>query len=214
MLFHGINKYKGRAVVFPAIGFSLALSLILGACGIRAPHLNPLVTSTEPVSAENTVTVEIRPVDTSGFGNTDRKRLGIDLSAYFTAVEVKIGNRTSLTVKVDSRKASLTDHSGLSYPALSIEESLNVFELNDFRRGRNVQFPQSDEKALQMAERIRDLHLKSGEIPDGGSLEGVVFFRKISEDQCDSVSLVLDGIWISGEDSERKFQFSLSCPGE
>ena len=193
--------------------FFVFLLLLPSACETRAPYLTPVSPDIESPSESNQVIVEVKPVETSGFGNKERERLGIDLSAYFTAFEVSIQNRTAKAVSVEDQAAALQDASGISNATLSDEESLAYYRSDDPSRVEAVLIPKSSAVAQKEMEKIRRLRLKAGEIPAGESVDGILLFRKVPPDQCRTVSLVFKGIRISGESGNREFRFVFSCGG-
>lgn len=197
---------------FPARVFWIfVLFLLPSACGTRAPYLNPIAPETDSSAGSNQVIVEIKPVETTGIRNPERERLGIDLSAYFTAFEVTIRNQTSRTVTVDGQDAHILDDDRTSYTVLSVEESL------DYYRSRGS----SDETALVLPRplsvikeemgKIRQVRLKSGEVPPGASETGIFLFRKIPPEKCRKISMSFKGVRISGENQNREFNFAFSC---
>ena len=191
----------------------LAASVPFSACGTRGPYLNPVTPGTDSADRSNEVVVEIKPVDTSGFQNPERERLGIDLSAYYTAFEVTIRNGTTRAVDIDGRDAALVDDDQKTYTVLSAEESLDYYHSGGLSGEKTVVIPKSLAIAKNEMEKIRDLRLKSGEITPGGTGNGILLFRKVPADKCHQVSLSLRGVRISGEDRNREFGFAFSCPG-
>ena len=189
----------------------LVLSLFLSACGTRSPYLNPVTPETDSLTGSKQVVVEIKPVVTSGFRNPERERLGIDLSAYYTAFEVTIRNQTTRSVAVDDQDAVLLDDDRKPYAVLSVEESLDYYGSGGFAGEKPVVVTKSLAAAKDEMEMIRRLRLKSGEILPGGSVNGILLFHKIPSDKCRQVSFSLKGIRISGEEKNREFQFTFSC---
>jgi hypothetical protein len=203
------------AFSFPVrvLWFLLAISLPVWACGTRAPYLNPVTPGSDSSNGSNEVVVEIKPVDTSGFRNPEQERLGIDLSAYYTAFEVTFRNGTSRVVNLDSRDAVLLDDDQKTYTVLSVGESLDYYQSGGMPGEKTVVIPKSLAVGKDEMEKIRRLRLKSGEIPPGGTETGFLLFRKVPEDKCHQISLSLKGVRISGEDRNREFRFGFSCPG-
>ena len=189
----------------------LLIVLLNISCGSRAPYLNPVAADGTIPSDSEGVTIEVKPVETSGFRNTERDRLGIDLSAYYSAFEVWIRNGTSRSVTVEGDAAELRDDLGTSYEVLSALESMDYYQSNHSGDQETVLLPKSLKVARQEMERIRLLRLKTGEIPAGESGHGVLLFRKLPAEQCQQVSLFFRGLRIAGEDSNREFKFSFSC---
>jgi hypothetical protein len=197
---------------FPRTSWILFTCVLLGsACGTRSPYLKPATSGAETSPEAKQVIVEITPVDTSGFRNPDRERLGIDLSAYFTAFEVKIKNQTTQSVVVDGHGAQLFDDEQKSYPALSYQESLDYYRSGGLPNEKMEVIPKSTSISKEEIEKIRELRLKGGEMPSGGTQTGVLFFRKVPPDKCHHVSLNMNGVRIFGEDQSLQFWFTFSC---
>jgi hypothetical protein len=199
---------------FPVRSSSLLIFFLffISACGSRAPFLNPVTPGTDISPESKQVTVEIKPVDTSGFQNEERKRLGIDLSAYFTAFEVTIRNQTPGTVTLDSQGAQLQDDEPKTYAVLSAGESLDYYQSGGVSDQKMVIVPKAIGVAKEEMGKILQLRLKNAEIPSGGSEHGILLFRKVPTDKCHQVSLTLNGVHISGENQNREFKFVFSCP--
>jgi len=190
----------------------IGLSLIVLACGTRAPYLNPVTPAMDTSTGSKQVVVEIKPVDTSGFRNEERERLGIDLSAYFTAFEVTIKNQTTDTVTLDSQGAQLLDDEQKTYAVLSANESLDYYHSGGVSDEKIVIVPKAVGVAKEEMEKILQLRLKNSEIPSGGSGYGILLFRKVPTDKCHQVTLTLNGVRITGESQSREFQFTFTCP--
>jgi len=189
----------------------LTCILFVSGCGTRSPYLKPATSGAEFSPDAKQVIVEITPVDTSGFRNPDRERLGIDLSAYFTAFEVKIKNQTTHSVMVDGQGARLIDDDQKSYPALSYQESLDYYRSGGLTDEKMELIPKSSSVSKEEIEKIRELRLKGGEMVSGATQTGILVFRKVPPDKCHHVSLNLNGIRIFGEDQSLQFWFTFSC---
>ncbi len=199
---------------FPPRNFWVLLLLLLqSSCASRAPYLNPTASGTDSSPGSNQVIVEIKPVEPSGFRNTERERLGIDLSAYLTAVEVTIRNQTSQPVSVDVQDALLLDDDRKPYRVLSAEESLDYYRSKGTSNGVTFPILKSLALAREEMEKIRELRLKNGRIATSGFQNGMLLFPKIPQDKCRQVSLSLKGVRIAGEEQNREFQFTFSCGG-
>ncbi len=186
--------------------------LITGAaCGLRSPFLNPKPSGGGDPKGGQQITVEVKPIVTSGFGNLERDRLGIDLSAYFTAFEVTIQNKTGHPIRVEGQQSILMDDHGRSYPVMTEQESLDYYDKGDPAQPSTVLIPKSAAIARQERERIRRLQLRPAEISIGESGRGVLLFQKVPPDSCNQVSLVVKGIRVGSEDQSREFRFSFSC---
>ncbi|HUK55504.1 MAG TPA: hypothetical protein VLY20_02465 [Nitrospiria bacterium] len=192
--------------------FPLSFLLLASACGTRAPYLNPVSAGPDSLTASNQVIVEIKPIDTSGFGNEERERLGIDLSAYFTAFEVTIRNRTQDTVAIDGRGAQLSDDDQKRYAVLSADESLDYYASGGLPGEKIVLVPKPVGVAKEEMDKILQLRLKNSDVPSGGSTYGILLFRKVPTDKCRAVSLTLNGVRIAGENQNRQFKFTFHCP--
>lgn len=199
-------SFLQRTVLMSAAVFFLA-----SACGTRAPFLKPDSPGTEP-SAADQVVAEVKPVDTSGFQNEERKRLGIDLSAYFTAFEVTIRNRTPNTVTLEGRGAQLVDDEQRTYKVLTANQSLDYYQSGGISDDKIVIVSKTIGVAKEEMEKILELRLRDMEIPSGGSGTGYLLFKKVPSDKCHRVSLTLTGIHIPDKNQNPNFTFGFSCP--
>ncbi|MBI3597209.1 MAG: hypothetical protein HY203_08670 [Nitrospirae bacterium] len=198
----------------PARASCLLVSFLLlaSACGTRAPYLNPVTPGTDSSTGSPQVVVEIKPVDTSGFRNEERERLGIDLSAYFTAFEVTVRNQTPDTVTLEGQGAQLLDDDRKPYAVLSADESLDYYRSGGISGEKIVIVPKTVGVAKEEMDKILQLRLKNADIPPGGSGYGILLFQKVPTDKCHQVSLILNGVHITGENQNREFKFTFRCP--
>ncbi|GEM_PF-1719247 len=193
--------------------------LILGleACSVPAPVLTPDPTlatqgeGTNPLSHQ--LKVSIRPVVTTGFRSEDLKQFGVDISAYFTAFYVEIQNGLSREVWVDSSKIFLQIPDRVPVQALSESESIEYYHRGDQEQPVLILVPKSRKMEKQDIAKILELHLKSATLPPGSQHSGVVYFKKILDQQCEKVFLKIADVQVEGEETPRQFQFGFNCSG-
>lgn len=190
----------------------LALMLVFSGCGSRGSLMNP---ATDPVGADpgkKQVLVDVLPIDTYGFGNKQRKRLGLDVSAHFSAFEVAIRNRTDRAVQVSTLASRLRVALGTEYRALSREERQAYYRTGG-REGKTVVIiPKSDRVTELELQRFEDLALRDLRLEPGEDATGLIYFKKVNRENCGEVVLSLEGIFLPGEEAPRPFQFNFRCP--
>lgn len=198
------GKVSASLSRFTGLGLFLGSVLFMGVsgCAPQSSHLRPL---TEPAGldpSKRQVRVDILPIDTFGFGNKQKKRMGMDLSRFFTAFEVEVLNRTDRPIEVDPFASVLEVAAGRTRSPLSAEEAIAYYR----ETPRTVAAQEREEpiiKKLIMAGRM---------IQPGEAAGGVLYFKKIPPGECRKVKLSLDGVRISGEERGRSFRFEFLCP--
>ncbi len=194
------------------VAWILSIFLVT-ACATDAPVLNPVGATVGTEAAPDQLTVLVKPIVTTGVGNEERRRLGIDLSAYFSAFEVSVVNRTSKSVALESEQAVVLDSDRILYHALQEEEALDYYRYGEQDPERTIVLvPKARQILKKDADRLRDLRLRSVSIPAGHFMKGVLLFRKVPKDRCDPVTLKIEGLRITGEEANREFTFRFSCP--
>jgi hypothetical protein len=188
---------------------------VLAACETTsAPLLRPVSGRIGTETEADKLTVLVRPIDTAGFNNADRRRLGLDVSSYFTAFEVSVVNRTERSATFDPTGALLEDADGLAYRPLTEAEALDYYRFGEGDPSKTVVIvPKARKIAKKESDQLSALRLKSQDvIPSGHFVKGVLFFRKVPPNRCDPVRLKIQGVRIENEQENREFAFTFSCP--
>jgi hypothetical protein len=199
--------------------FSITSLFMLGieGCGTPAPVLTPDPSGGgrgEIVSPlEHQLRISIRPVVTTGFGSVDRKQLGIDLSAYFTAFYVEVQNGLTQEVFLDASKFFIQITGQTPLRALNDSESIEYYRQGDQPQPVVTLIPKSRKLEKREIAKIKELRFESATFPPGVQGHGLVYFKKIQKSQCQEVLLSLTGIQVSGEETPREFQFRFTCGG-
>lgn len=193
--------------------------LILGfaGCAVTAPVLTPDPTMVTQGGDADTLAhqlkVSIRPLVTTGFRSEDRKQFGVDLSAYFTAFYVEIQNGLSREVWVDASRIFLQISDRPPVQALSESESIEYYHRGDQEQPVLILVPKPRKMEKQEVAKILDQHFKSATLPPGSRHSGVVYFKKILDQQCEKVFLKIGDVQVEGEETPRQFQFGFNCGG-
>lgn len=182
--------------------------LLLGAC---APLSPPLTSVDKPSTAEGPeiIQVIVKPVVTSGLKSEDEQKWGVDLSAYFTAFEVRIINKTNEEISFEPTRSRLVNEGGQMVQALDERGTIRYYMNGDGDPVVTL-IPKSKAIVEQEKRRILQARLKNETITPGGQKEGLIFFKKVSPERCQEIALELEVA--VGESGERKeFSFPFSC---
>src|SRR5262249_19102014 len=147
-----------------------------------------------PQSASS-LRVMLTPVDTTGLGSSAKAEYGFDLSAYFTAFDLKLSNGSNQPVEFDSGEIYLVYADGKKERALSVDESIDYYRYGDLGHdGAIVLLSKPLGMMREDIEQIRKLHIQSATVNSGESHRGVVLFKKIDSDGCQNIHVQLQGI--------------------
>ncbi len=197
----GLGRLLALPVWVAVFGF-LSLS---GCLPATAPPLAPVVET--PVRSDQ-ISVWVKPVDTAGLGSEDRKRWGMDLSAHYTAFEVKVGNRTPEEVAFDPEKVTLTDRMGRSQTPLNEQESISYY-MTGGRKTFFTLWPKSSGRIEEETRKIVLNRMVLTALPPGEGVEGALYFRKLSPRSCTEMVLTFPFTMPkTGEKKEVAFRFS------
>lgn len=186
----------------------ILLFFLLGACAPLSPSLTP-VDNPSTSDGPEIVQVVVKPVITSGIKSEDEQKWGVDLSAYFTAFEVRIINKTSEEITFEPTRARLVNESGQITQALDEKGTIRYY-LNGDGDPVVTLIPKSKAVIEEEKKRILQARIKDATITPGGQKEGLIFFKKVSPEHCQEIALELDVA--VGESGERKeFSFPFSC---
>lgn len=186
----------------------IVLVLLLAACVPLSPPLTPLEKHSTAEGPE-IVQVVVKPVVTSGIKSEDEQKWGVDLSAYFTAFEVRIINKTNEEIIFEPTQARLVDERGQVVKALDEKGTIRYYMTGGGDPVVTL-IPKSKAIVEEETKRILQARLKSATIIPGEQKEGLIFFKKVSPEHCQEIVLELDVA--VGESGERKeFSFPFSC---
>lgn len=174
--------------------------------------VSPPLTATEggPHSSDSEIIqVIVKPIVTKGIGSEDERKWGVDLSAYFTAFEVRVINATSKEISFNPLQSYLVDE-GNRRGALDEKETVSYYTKGDGEPVMTL-IPKSKVKIEEEIDKIKRAHLGEGPILPGREKEGIVYFKKINRDDCQKVILELNGISVAETGEEKSFSFSFSC---
>ncbi len=185
------------------------LVLFLTGCASSSPLLMPTAEG-QNVGGRETIQVIVKPIATQGIGSEDEKRLGIDLSKYFSAFEVVLANQTKEAIAFSLSKVALTIESEQALFPLNEAESIRYYQEGDDPT-RIVWFPKSKKKMAREIEKIKTNRLTDGEIAPGAQKKGLVLFKKVGQDHCRDVVLTLEEITVMKTGEKKRFSFPFSC---
>lgn len=186
-------------------------AILLTGCMPSHPVLRP--TSEGPSApGSELIRIIVKPISTAGFGSDDKLKWGIDLSAHFTAFDVRVVNNTPKEILFEPMHSFLTDEQNQKYPSLSREESIRYYEEGD-QRTLFTLIPRSAWRVGKDTDKIQRSVITGGIIQSGGQKEGLLLFKKMSAEHCEKVVLTLDGITVIETSEEKRFAFPLSCKG-
>jgi hypothetical protein len=195
----------GRPLAFPIWIVVFGFLSFSGCLPGKSPPLVPVV---ETPARTDQISVWVKPVDTAGLGSEDRKRWGMDLSAHYTAFEVKVGNHTQEEFTFDPEKVTLTDRIGRSQAPLNEQESISYYTTGG-RKSFFTLWPKSSGRVEEETRKIVLNRMVLAALPPGEGVEGALYFRKISPRSCTEMVLTFPFTMPkTGEKKEVTFRFS------
>lgn len=187
----------------------ILFTILLGACVAAPPTLMPTADGPS-ASGSEVIQVFVKPISTKGFGSEDKLKWGIDLSAHFTAFDVRVMNNTRKEVLFEPLNSFLIDDEGRKHPSLDRKESIRYYMEGD-QRSLFTLIPKSEWQVGKETDKIQSGVITGGVIQPGGQKEGLLLFKKISAEHCQKVALTLNGITVIESREEKRFAFPLSC---
>jgi hypothetical protein len=183
----------------------------VGACATRPPVFEPVPVSSS--AGAHDVVVQIQPIDTQ-LGSEDRRRYGVDFTAYFAAFRVSVDNRTRHPLVADLTPSTLGPAAGPVSAVLTDEELVRIYR----RGGMDADAVELIAKAPAVVKRdleqIRAARITSARLEPGDRVEGVLFFRPPAAGECVPSVLTVRGIEILDEPQTLEFAFPLDpCGG-
>lgn len=184
------------------------LLFLFGACAPLSPVLSPL---DPPPAADGPeiIQVIVKPVLTSGIKSEDEQKWGVDLSAYYTAFEVQIINKTNEEIVFEPSRSRLVNKTGQIIQALDEKGTIRYY-----RNGGDdtvvTLLPKSKAIIEEETKRILKARMKNATITPGGKKEGLIFFKKVSPEHCKEIALELD-VDVSESGERKEFSFPFSC---
>jgi hypothetical protein len=151
-------------------------------------------------------------VDTSGIASAAKSQYGLDVSAYFTAFELQLLNESNQPVDFDSQEIYLVHADGKRERALTVDESIDYYRYGDLGPdGAIVLLSKPLNMMCEDIEQIRRLHIKSAGLLPGESHRGVVLFKKVPPDRCQSIKVLLQGITFTESSSPKDVDVAFNC---
>ncbi len=189
---------------------ALVVLAVLAACANRPPVFDPLPVSVP--SGAHDVVVQIQPIDTQ-LGSEDRRRYGVDFSAYFSAFRVRVENRTAHPLVADLTPSTLGPAEGPVTGVLSDEELVRIYRRGGLEEGAVELIAKAPTVVKREIEQIRAARMPTGRLEPGAHLEGVLFFRPPSGPGCAPSVLTIQGIEMLEEPQRWEFAFPLDPCG-
>ena len=189
----------------------LLVFLIVG-CAQSSSLLMPSAEG-ERSSASDVIEVVVKPVTTHGIGSDDEKRWGLDISAYFSAFEVDLANRTKEDISFFPLQTSLSGLWKIKKMALGEDDSIHYYKGGD-APVFNVLIPKSKRRIKKEVEQIKKARLLGGTLKPGEEKTGLILFKKVYQDRCKRVVLAFEGITVVRTGEKKTFSFEFSCEKE
>lgn len=185
------------------------LALFFVGCTPSSPLLIPTAEG-KNTGGRKVIQVIVKPITTHGIGSEDEKRLGIDLSRYFTAFEVVLANQTKEAISFSLSKIYLSIEEEEEHLPLNETDSIRYYREGDDPK-RIILFPKSKKKMAREIEKIKAIRLKDGDIAPGDRKKGLILFKKVGQDHCRDVALTLEDITVMRTGEKKRFSFPFSC---
>ncbi|MEO5656733.1 MAG: hypothetical protein ABIO65_00975 [Nitrospiria bacterium] len=202
-------KSRGSVSFAGTIGWWIGATFVLAACGLRPPVLDPLPLA--PSVHDRDIRVEVRPLDTR-LGAEDRRRYGVDVSAYLVAFLVRVDNRTARSLSVDLQSSVLEEASGRVSPVLTDAALVRLYR----RGGAPEHSIEVVAKAPSVVKRelaaIRAMRMAPTRLESGEVVEGVLLFEPAAL-PCGRSTLKILGVTVIDDPRELAFDFPMTtCP--
>jgi hypothetical protein len=161
-------------------------------------------------SGSEVIRVFVKPISTTGFGSEDKLKWGVNLSTHFTAFDVRIMNNTRKEIAFEPLQAFLIDGQNREHASLDRKETIRTYREED-QRTRFSLIPKSEFQIGKETDIIQNGIISGGVIQPGSQKEGLLLFKKISAEHCQTVVLTLKGITVVETKENKRFSFPLSC---
>ncbi len=187
----------------------ILFTILLAGCVSASPTLIPTAEGPS-ASGSEVIRVFVKPISTGGIGSEDKLKWGIDLSAHFTAFDVRVINNTPKDILFEPLHSFLIDDQNRKHPPLDREDSIRYYTEGN-QRSLFTLIPKSRWQLAKETDKIQSRVITGGIIQSGRQKEGLLLFKKMSTDQCQKVVLTLNGITVVETKEEKPFAFPLSC---
>ncbi|MFZ5875309.1 MAG: hypothetical protein ACOYXU_02755 [Nitrospirota bacterium] len=188
----------------------LPMVVALAACATRPPVFEPVPVNSS--AGAHDVVVQIQPIDTQ-LGSEDRRRYGVDFTAYFSAFRVRVENRSPHPLVADLTPSTLGPAGGPVTGVLSDEELVRLYRRGGMDEGAVELIAKAPAVVKREIEQIRAARMPAGRVDPGGQLEGVLFFRPPPGPNCAPSVLTIQGIELLDEPQRLEFAFPLDPCG-